>query len=102
MSVLLIFLSRHHHLVVIGTVGQQLPSFPRITDWTAGRKEKVSSSTAGPPEHTAHLLWRQEDGQGEVGRDEGPQICLQTLSEAWKQGVSSRYNDVLVQVGLHL
>lgn len=40
MSVLFVVLSCHHDLVVVWTVCQQLPSFPGITDWTAGRDSK--------------------------------------------------------------
>ena len=47
MSVLLVVLSCHHDLVVVRTVSQQLPSFPRVTDGTAGRHERETPLMTG-------------------------------------------------------
>lgn len=51
--VLFVVVSRHHHLVVVGTVGQQLPSFPWVADGAAGggggqyQKEELRGGEVG-------------------------------------------------------
>lgn len=44
MSILFIFLSCHNHLIIVRVVGEQFPSFPRITDRTVKQDTKHQRS----------------------------------------------------------
>lgn len=46
-SVLFVVVSCHHHLVVVGTVGQQFPSFPWVADGAGVEVEGESARGEG-------------------------------------------------------